>query len=55
MQILHKTSPDGGRPVVIYNLDVVVSVPPRRRIGFGGDDDTSNRMGRSSGKRKIAV
>ena len=107
MQILHKTSPDGGRPVAIYNLDVVISVgyrvksfqgtrfrqwatrvlremllnrldevreiaklkhrmdvaendikqikggmnylvqqlsaplePPRRRIGFGGDDDT---------------
>ena len=26
MQILHKTSPDGGRPVAIYNLDVVISV-----------------------------
>ena len=110
MQILHKTSPDGGRPVAIYNLDVVISVgyrvksfqgtrfrqwatrvlremllnrldeikrignlerrmdavegdikqikggmnylvkqlsapsdPPRRRIGFGGDDDTSTK------------
>ena len=107
MQILHKTSSTGGRPVAIYNLDVVISVgyrvksfqgtrfrqwatrvlremllnrldeikrignlerrmdavegdikqikggmnylvkqlsapsePPRRRIGFGGDDDT---------------
>ena len=26
MQILHKTSPGGGRPVSIYNLDVVISV-----------------------------
>ena len=26
MQILHKTSPEGGRPVAIYNLDVVISV-----------------------------
>ena len=26
MQILHKTSSDGGRPVAIYNLDVVISV-----------------------------
>ena len=27
MQILHKTSPDGGRPVAFYNnLDVVISV-----------------------------
>ena len=26
MQILHKTSPDGGRPVALYNLDVVISV-----------------------------
>ena len=26
MQILHKTSPVGGRPVAIYNLDVVISV-----------------------------
>ena len=110
MQILHKTSPDGGRPVSIYNLDVVISVgyrvksfqgtrfrqwatrvlremllnrldeikrignlerrmdaaendikqikggmnylvqqlsapsdPPRRRIGFGGDDNTSTK------------
>ena len=110
MQILHKTSPEGGRPVAIYNLDVVISVgervksfqgtrfrqwatrvlremllnrldeikrignlerrmdavegdikqikggmsylvkqlsapsdPPRRRIGFGGDDDTSTK------------
>ena len=25
MQILHKTSPDGGRPVTYYNLDVVIS------------------------------
>ena len=81
MQILHKTSPGGGRPVAIYNLDVVISrldeikriaklerrmdaaegdikqikggmnylvqqlsAPPdtpRRRIGFGGDDDAS--------------
>ena len=108
MQILHKTSPVGGRPIAIYNLDVVISVgyrvksfqgtrfrqwatrilremllnrldeikriaklerrldvaegdikqikggmsylvqqlssppdPPRRRIGFSGDDDTS--------------
>jgi hypothetical protein len=110
MQILHKTSPDGGRPVAIYNLDVVISVgyrvksfqgtrfrqwatrvlremllnrldevreiaklkhrmdvaendikqikggmnflvkqlsepvePPRRRIGFGGDDDAATK------------
>ena len=26
MQILHKTSPVGGRPIAIYNLDVVISV-----------------------------
>ena len=26
MQILHKTSPEGGRPVAYYNLDVVISV-----------------------------
>ena len=26
VQILHKTSPDGGRPVTYYNLDVVISV-----------------------------
>ena len=26
MQILHKTSQEGGRPVAIYNLDVVISV-----------------------------
>ena len=26
VQILHKTSPDGGRPVAYYNLDVVISV-----------------------------
>ena len=26
MQILHKTSLDGGRPVTYYNLDVVISV-----------------------------
>ena len=26
MQILHKTSPAGGRPIAIYNLDVVISV-----------------------------
>ena len=26
MQILHKTSEAGGRPVTIYNLDVVISV-----------------------------
>ena len=26
VQILHKTSPEGGRPVAIYNLDVVISV-----------------------------
>jgi hypothetical protein len=26
MQILHKTSTTGGRPVAIYNLDVVISV-----------------------------
>ena len=26
MQILHKTSPGGGRPVVLYNLDVLISV-----------------------------
>jgi len=26
MQILHKTSSDGGRPVAIYNLDVLISV-----------------------------
>jgi hypothetical protein len=26
MQILHKTSSAGGRPVAIYNLDVVISV-----------------------------
>ena len=26
MQILHKTSGAGGRPVAIYNLDVVISV-----------------------------
>ena len=26
MQILHKTSPEGGRPVALYNLDVVISV-----------------------------
>ena len=110
MQILHKTSPEGGRPVAIYNLDVVISVgyrvksfqgtrfrqwatrvlremllnrldeikrignlerrmdaaendvkqiksgmnylvkqlsappdPPRRRIGFGGEDDTPTK------------
>ena len=111
VQILHKTSPEGGRPAAIYNLDVVISVgyrvksfqgtrfrqwatrvlremllnrldeikrigklerrmdaaendikqikggmnylvkqlsapppdPPRRRIGFDGDDDTSTK------------
>ena len=110
MQILHKTSSAGGRPIAIYNLDVVISVgyrvksfqgtrfrqwatrvlremllnrveevreiaklkhrvdtmegdikqikggmnylvqqlsapsnPPRRRIGFGGDDDASTK------------
>ena len=26
VQILHKTSPEGGRPAAIYNLDVVISV-----------------------------
>ena len=26
MQILHKTSPEGGRPVAIYNLDVIIFV-----------------------------
>ena len=26
MQILHKTSAPGGRPVAIYNLDVIISV-----------------------------
>ena len=26
MQILHKTSAMGGRPIAIYNLDVVISV-----------------------------
>ena len=26
MQILHKTSTEGGRPVAIYNLDVIISV-----------------------------
>ena len=26
MQILHKTSSDGGRPVAYYNLDVIISV-----------------------------
>ena len=26
VQILHKTSPDGGRPLTYYNLDVVISV-----------------------------
>ena len=26
MQILHKTSSLGGRPIAIYNLDVVISV-----------------------------
>ena len=26
VQILHKTSPEGGRPVAYYNLDVVISV-----------------------------
>ena len=26
MQILHKTSQMGGRPIAIYNLDVVISV-----------------------------
>lgn len=26
VQILHKTSPEGGRPVTYYNLDVVISV-----------------------------
>ncbi len=26
MQILHKTSPEGGRPVAFYNLDVIISV-----------------------------
>lgn len=26
MQILHKTSPEGGRPLAIYNLDVIISV-----------------------------
>ena len=26
VQILHKTSPEGGRPVAIYNLDIVISV-----------------------------
>ena len=26
MQILHKTSQVGGRPIAIYNLDVVISV-----------------------------
>ncbi len=29
MQILHKTSSAGGRPVAIYNLDVVISVGSR--------------------------
>ena len=26
MQILHKTSPVGGRPIAVYNLDVAISV-----------------------------
>ena len=26
MQILHKTSKEGGRPLALYNLDVVISV-----------------------------
>lgn len=26
MQILHKTSEVGGRPVALYNLDVVISM-----------------------------
>ena len=26
VQILHKTSPSGGRPVTFYNLDVIISV-----------------------------
>ena len=26
MQILHKTAMSGGRPIAIYNLDVVISV-----------------------------
>ncbi len=26
VQILHKTSPNGGRPVTFYNLDVIISV-----------------------------
>ena len=26
VQILHKTSPEGGRPLTYYNLDVVISV-----------------------------
>ena len=26
MQILHKTSPEGGRPLALYNLDVIISV-----------------------------
>ncbi len=26
MQILHRTSDTGGRPAVVYNLDVVISV-----------------------------
>ena len=26
MQILHKTSKEGGRPFALYNLDVVISV-----------------------------
>ncbi len=29
MQILHKTSKQGGRPVAIYNLDVIISVDYR--------------------------
>ena len=29
MQILHKTSQMGGRPIAIYNLDVVISVGSR--------------------------
>lgn len=31
MQILHKTSPDDGRPVAIYNLDVAISAGYREK------------------------
>ena len=42
MQILHKSSMSGGRPVAIYNLDVVISVGYRRgvlrrRAGFAAE------------------